>query len=189
MGRGASRKSLYQNFTVIQDQGSVGIGSQELFQNESSDAVPENNDARVVSADAIGAYLRERRLIRNVGLEEVSEATGISAGVLKILESDDREQFPAEIYIKAFYKKYAAYLELNPEEILSAYLQQSQKKSKKGGRFNFGTVVTLKRKGESLFIEITRRLFVPVIVILGGYLLYWIYNNYMVFFNPSDFFK
>ena len=143
----------------------------------------------MISADAIGAYLRKSRLSHNVGLEEVSEATGISPGILEILENDDREQFPAEIYVKAFYKKYAAYLELDPEEILSIYQQHSQKKNRKGSRFHFNTVVTLKRKGESLFIEIVRRSFVPIIVVLGGFLLYWIYSNYMASFNPIDFFK
>lgn len=143
----------------------------------------------MISADAIGAYLRESRLRRNVSLEEVSEATGISPGILNILENDDREQFPAEIYLKAFYKKYAAYLELDPEEILSVYLQQSQKKNQKGSRLHFSTVVTLKKKEESLFVEIVRRSFVPVIVVLGGFLLYWIYNNYLSSFNPIDFFK
>lgn len=142
-----------------------------------------------MAIDAIGAYLRESRLSRNVGLEEVSEATGISPGILTILENDDRKQFPAEIYIKAFYKKYALYLELDPEEILTAYQQQSQKKNPKGGRLHFSTVVKLKRKGESLFVEIVRRSFVPIIVVLGGFLLYWVYNNYMSSFNPIDFFK
>ena len=109
--------------------------------------------------------------------------------VLKNIESDDRKQLPAEIYSKAFYKKYATYLELNPEEILSAYQQQSEIKRKKGGRFNFSTVVKLKGQGESLFGEIARRLFVPIIVVLGGVLTYWIYNNYLALYSPIDFFK
>ena len=133
--------------------------------------------------------MRESRLNRNVGLEEVSEATGISTGILEILESDDREQFPAEIYIKAFYRKYAAYLELDPEEILSVYQQQSQEKSKKGGRFHFSTVVKVKREDESFFIEIIRRALLPIILVLGAILVYWIYNNYLTSFNPIDFFK
>jgi cytoskeletal protein RodZ len=133
--------------------------------------------------------LQEKRISRNVGLEEVSEATGISTGVLKTLEDDDREQFPAEVYIKAFYKKYAKYLGLDPDEILSTYQQQSQRQSKKGGRYNFSTVVELKGHGESLFAEIARRLFVPIIVVLGGALLYWIYSNYLAPYNPLDFFK
>jgi len=105
------------------------------------------------------------------------------------LESDDREQFPAEIYLKAFYKKYAACLELDPEVILSVYQQQSQIKRKKGRRLNFSTVVKLKGHGESLFGEIARRLFVPIIFVLGGVLSYWIYNKFLAPYNPLDFFK
>ena len=126
---------------------------------------------------------------RNIGLEEVSEATGISTGVLKTLENDAREQFPAEVYIKAFYKKYAKYLGLDPEEILSAYQQKSQRQRKTGGRFNFSTVVTLKGKDESLFAEIVRISFVTIIVVLCGVLLYRIYINYLAPYNPIDFFK
>ena len=134
--------------------------------------------------------MQEKRISRNVGLEEVSDATGISTGVLKTLEDDDREQFPAEVYVKAFYKKYAKYLGLDPDEILSTYQQQSQRQSKKGGRYNnFSTVVKLKGHGENLFAEIARRLFVPFIVVLGGALLYWIYSNYLAPYNPLDFFK
>ena len=143
----------------------------------------------MVPADAIGAYLQEKRIGLNIGLEEVSEATGISPGVLKTLESDDREHFPAEIYIKAFYQKYAKYLELDPEDILSAYQQKSQSRSKSGGRFNFSTVIILKGREDGLFGEIARRLFVPIIIVLGGVLLYWMYSNYLSPYNPLDFFK
>jgi hypothetical protein len=61
--------------------------------------------------------------------------------------------------------------------------------SKARGRFNFSTVVKLKGQGESLFGEIARRLFVPIIVVLGGVLIYWIYNNYLALYSPIDFFK
>ena len=133
--------------------------------------------------------MQERRVSLNIGLEEVSEATGISQGVLKTLENDDREQFPAEVYVKAFYKKYVEFLGLDPEEILSAYQQQSHKKSKARGRFNSSTVVTLKGQEEALFSGISRKLFVPIIVVLGAVLFYWIYSNYLASYNLVDFFK
>ena len=133
--------------------------------------------------------MQERRISLNIGLEEVSEATGISPGVLKTLENDDREQFPAEVYVKAFYKKYVEFLGLEPEEILAAYQQQSHKKSKARGRFNSSTVVTLKGQEEALFAGISRKLFVPIIVVLGAVLLYWIYSNYLASYNLIDFFK
>ena len=126
---------------------------------------------------------------RSIGLKEVSEATGISPAVLKILENNDREQFPAEVYVRAFYKKYARYLGLDPEEILAAYQQNSQKQNKSGGRFNSSSVVTLKGQEENLFAEIIRRLFIPITVVLGSVLLYWIYRNYLASYNPIDFFK
>jgi len=133
--------------------------------------------------------LQEKRISLNIGLEEVSEATGISAAVLKTLEKDDKEQFPAEIYIKAFYKKYVEFLGLDPEEILSAYQQQSHKMSKVRGRFNSSTVVMLKGQEEALFSGISRKLFIPIIVVLGAVLLYWIYSNYLASYNPIDFLK
>lgn len=133
--------------------------------------------------------MQEKRVSRNVGLEEVSEATGISPGVLKTLENDDRERFPAKVYVRAFYKKYAEYLGLDPDEILSLYQQQSDSRRKKRGRVDFNTVIKLKGQEESFFTEITRRLFVPILVILGGILLYWIYTNYLTSYNPIDFFK
>ena len=133
--------------------------------------------------------MQERRISLNIGLEEVAEATGISTGVLKTLEDDDREQFPAEVYVKAFYKKYAEFLGLGPEEILSVYPQQSRKKSKTGGRFNSNIVVTLKGQEETLFSGISRKLFVPIIVVLSAVLLYWVYKNYLAPYNPIDFFK
>jgi cytoskeletal protein RodZ len=133
--------------------------------------------------------LQERRISLNLGLEEVSEATGISPGVLKTLENDDREQFPAEVYVKAFYKKYVEFLGLDPEVILSAYQQQSHKKSKARGRFNSSTVITLKGQEEALFPGISRKLIVPIIVFLGAVLFYWIYSNYLASYNLVDFFK
>jgi cytoskeletal protein RodZ len=133
--------------------------------------------------------LQEKRVSLNIGLEEVSEATGISTGVLKTLESDDREHFPAELYVKAFYKKYADFLELDPEEVLSAYQQKSQRRGKSRGRYSFGTVVTLKGQEESLFVEIARKFLVPIVVVLGAVSLYWIYSNYLSSYNPIDYFK
>jgi len=125
-------------------------------------------------------YLQQERISRNIGLEEVSDATGISQGVLETMENDDRDHFPAEVYVKAFYKKYAQYLGINAEEILSVYAQKSSGRRKKTrSQVNFDTVIKLKGQDEGLFIEIAHRLFLPLMVLLGAVLLYWIYTNYL----------
>lgn len=118
----------------------------------------------------------------------MSEATGISTGVLRTLEDEEKELFPAEVYVKAFYKKYAEYLGLDPEVILSAYQQHSRGQKKSGGRYNLNTVITLKGQEENLFGEIVRRLVLPVIIILAGVLLYWLYKNHLSSFKLPNFF-
>ena len=128
--------------------------------------------------------MQEKRLGLNVGLEEVSEATGISPGVILALEDEDRERLPAEVYIKAFYKKYAEYLNLDPDEIQAQYEQQSGSLKKGGNKHSFSTVITLKDKEENLFVEIVRRLLLPLAIILLGILLYWLYKNYLSTHNP-----
>jgi len=136
---------------------------------------------------SIGAYLREMRTSRDMGLQEVSETTGISTRIIHALENEDREQLPAEVYIKAFYKKYAEFLGVDPEEILARYQQQTTSPKKAGRRYGLSTVITLKDRGENLFVEIMRRLFLPMAILLLGVLLYWLYKNYLAPYNPFAF--
>jgi cytoskeletal protein RodZ len=127
--------------------------------------------------------LREKRRQRALGLEEVSEATGISTNVLQALENEDRTQLPAEVYVKAFYKKYAKYLGINSAEIDTKYHQQDENLKKTGPRHHFSTVITLKGREENLFFEILRRLFLPLSILASGILVYWLYKNYLA---PTD---
>jgi len=121
---------------------------------------------------------------RDIALEEVSESTGISTSVLEALENGDREKLPAEVYIKAFYKKYAEYLGLDPEEIHVKIQQPAQNLKKAGSRADFSTVITLKGQEENLFVAILRRLFLPITILVLGVLFYWIYKNYLAPYNP-----
>ncbi len=166
-----------------------GTGSKKHMQKNSDHGDMKNHDAQLGSLDTIGAYLRDKRMARDIGLEEVSEATGISPAVLQALENEDRKQLPAEVYIKAFYKKYAEYLGLDPEEIQAKYLQQTESPKKPGRRSGFSTVITLKGQEENLFAEILRRLFLPVIILVSGLLLYWIYKNYLEPHNQLGFYQ
>jgi len=157
------------------------------MQNRSGHADNEIHDARSDSAQTIGEYLRSKRMSRNITLEEVSESTGISTAVLQALEKNDREKLPAEVYIKAFYKKYAEYLGENPEETHATYTQQAKSPKKEKNRPDFNTVITLKGTEESSFVVILRRLFVPIVILVLGVLLFWIYNNYLAPYNPLGF--
>lgn len=129
------------------------------------------------------------RISRDIGLEKVSEATGISISVLRSLEDENRERLPAEVYTRAFYKKYAQYLGLDIEEVLSKYQQEANRLKKTRRRFNFRTVITLKDQDDNLFADIARQIFVPIIIIALGILCYWAYKNYLGPVNPLGFFQ
>jgi cytoskeleton protein RodZ len=169
--------------------GAEGIGLEKQMQKTNGPGDKKNQGARPGCAGSIGAYMRDKRISRDIGTEEVSAATGISTTVLQALENDDRENLPAEVYIKAFYKKYAEYLGLDFAEVQAKYQQQAQSLKKTRRRFDFNTVVTLKGHGGSIFTETLRRLFLPMAILLLGILLYWIYKNYLAPYNPLGFYQ
>ena len=149
----------------------------------------KNPDARLNPSETLGAYLRDKRLSRNVSLEEVSEATGITSTVLQALENEEREQLPAEVYVKAFYKKYAEHLGIDPSEVQAKYQEHTQGFNNIGKKAHFNTVITLKGQEENHFPEILRRALLPLAIIISGVLLYWIYKNYLSAYNPLGFYR
>ena len=141
------------------------------------------------SSETLGSYLRNKRMSRNIALEEVSDSTGISTTILQALENEDRDELPAEVYIKAFYKKYAQYLDADPEEIQAKYQQKAGNLKKSGRTSGFNTVITIKGQEENFFIETLRRLLLPLIIIVSVILVYWIYKNYLTSYNPFGFLR
>ena len=133
--------------------------------------------------------MRNRRLSRNITLEEVSGSTGITTAILQALEDEDREELPAEVYIKAFYEKYAQYLEADSEEIKVKYQQEATSIKKPGSTSGFNTVITIKGQEGTFLAETLRRLLLPVIVAASGLLLYWVYKNYLAPYNHLGFFQ
>ncbi|HEY2716310.1 MAG TPA: helix-turn-helix transcriptional regulator [Solirubrobacterales bacterium] len=64
----------------------------------------------------IGDELRQEREARGVGLEEIEAATGIRARFLLAIEEEEWDELPGEFYARAFTRKYAGYLGLDPAE-------------------------------------------------------------------------
>jgi transcriptional regulator with XRE-family HTH domain len=168
--------------------GTGDIGAEKQFEKRSGHGDKKNHAARNDSARTIGTYLLDKRMNRDIGLEEVSAATGISSTVLRALENDDRDKLPAEVYVKAFYRKYAEYLDVDFEELQAKYQQQAQNLKKTMRRFDFSTVITLRGQGGNIVTETFRRLLLPIVILLFGFLLYWIYNNYLAPNNPLGFY-
>jgi cytoskeletal protein RodZ len=90
--------------------------------------------------------------------------------------------------VSAFYKKYAVYLELDPEEIVAAYRKQLRLPQNGEREIDFSTVVTLKSRGKNLIGILLHRQFMPGVIILSGLLFYRPYKNYLAVFRPSGLF-
>lgn len=65
--------------------------------------------------------MRDRRLEKKLTLRQCSRALEIQEKYLEALETADYQHLPGEVYIKAWIKKYADWLSLNPQEIIVLY--------------------------------------------------------------------
>lgn len=85
----------------------------------------------------VGQTLKEARDKKAVTLEDVHAKIKIHPRVLQLLEEDKFEKLPSKLFVKSFLKSYAEFLEMNPDEVLSAY-------EKEGGSVDTEQVLYLK---------------------------------------------
>ncbi|HVV91327.1 MAG TPA: helix-turn-helix transcriptional regulator, partial [Solirubrobacterales bacterium] len=72
----------------------------------------------------IGDTLSAARTRRAVDLDEVHAATGIRPRYLQAIEEEDWEALPEEFYARSFLRKYAQFLELDPDPLVEEYRRQ-----------------------------------------------------------------
>ena len=70
---------------------------------------------------SIGGVLKEARSKKTLTLDEVHSKIKIHPRVLQLLEEDKFEKLPSPLFVKSFLKSYAEFLEVNSEELVSAY--------------------------------------------------------------------
>jgi cytoskeleton protein RodZ len=84
-----------------------------------------------VIQEPLGADLRAARLKRQVTLGQISQDTHISLRHLQSLEEGRYRDLPGGMYNRAFLRSYCAYLELEPEDFLGRYEQESAPQAEK----------------------------------------------------------
>ncbi len=70
---------------------------------------------------SFGRYLQDIRLEKKISLEQVSQQTRISLGNLLLLEQEDHERLPAEVYVKGFLRSYAKAIGADGDEVIRRY--------------------------------------------------------------------
>jgi cytoskeletal protein RodZ len=81
----------------------------------------------------IGDTLSEARTRRGVDLDEVHAATGIRPRYLRAIEQEDWDALPEEFYSRSFIRKYAQFLEVDPEPLVAEYRRQRGTGGGRGG--------------------------------------------------------
>ncbi len=68
-----------------------------------------------------GQILKENRLKKQIGLDEVTRETKIRKSYLKDLEKDSYQSLPSVATIKGFIRNYAQFLGLEPEKVVAIF--------------------------------------------------------------------
>jgi cytoskeletal protein RodZ len=66
-------------------------------------------------------YLQSTRLEKKISLEKVSEETRIGMGVLQIIEKEDLEALPAEVFVRGFLRSFAKAVGVDEGEAVRLY--------------------------------------------------------------------
>lgn len=74
----------------------------------------------------LGDMLREARTSRGLSLFEAERGTRIRQKYLLALEDDNIASLPSPVYARGFLRNYALYLELNPDDVLRMFDEESQ---------------------------------------------------------------
>ena len=70
---------------------------------------------------SFGRYLQSMRLEKKISLEKVSEETRIAIGNLQLIEKEDLEALPAEVFVRGFLRAFARAIGADGEEAVRLY--------------------------------------------------------------------
>ncbi len=70
---------------------------------------------------SFGRYLQAIRLEKKISLEHVSQQTRIGLGSLLLIEQENHEQLPAQVYVKGFLRAYAKAIGVDGDEVIRRY--------------------------------------------------------------------
>jgi cytoskeletal protein RodZ len=76
---------------------------------------------KIGGAETVGSKLQAERRKRKLTLENVEEATKVRIKYLKAIEAGSWNEFPSKVYVYGIVKRYATFLEMDSEKVLSDF--------------------------------------------------------------------
>jgi cytoskeletal protein RodZ len=83
---------------------------------------------------SFGETLRRERELRQISLREIAEATKINLRYLDALEHDDFRHLPGGVFNKGFVRAYAQFIGIDPETMVTAYLEEDGRQQSRASR-------------------------------------------------------
>ena len=120
----------------------------------------------------LGEILQQERLRRGLSEKEVADRLHITMHYVKALEANQLEKLPGAVFVKGYIKNYALLLNLDVSELIPLYEEISRTQS----------AVAESELGNSTRRKLDRNKFwlvVSVLVFVGGFILLWLYNNFV----------
>lgn len=100
---------------------------------------------KTVQQNTLGSRLKKIREEKKVSLQEVEDATKVQKKYLEAIENGDYQNLPGDIYVKAWIKKYADFLEIDSQDFIVDYKIEKDISNKILGKKNTGTSFGLKK--------------------------------------------
>jgi transcriptional regulator with XRE-family HTH domain len=120
----------------------------------------------------LGERLQAAREEKDLSLEEVAEALRIPVNYLESLEDGAFDVFSSDLHARGFLRNYAAFLDLDPEEILDQYDELRGKPRAKRGQATAPLVGAAASRRSTLGIDALLGLVVIALLALGIYSVY-----------------
>ncbi len=169
-----------QNDEIIDEQSEVQTEAQEKVQakavNKESIASKfySYDDDTKHEADDRGKYLKSVREERGISLDAVSEATKIPLDALRAIEEGYKKRTLTPFYIKGFIKIYAAYLNVDTEDVIDGYAPE---KLPQHIKFNYDDFDI----GKWVSRYLTRKRKQQLVLICGGLLILFLLFKFIAF--------
>lgn len=77
-----------------------------------------------------GELLRDKRILKELSLEDVSKKTKIKVEFLEAIENSDYTRLPSSTFAKGFLRNYATFLYLNPDTMVAMFRRDFTQNSK-----------------------------------------------------------
>ena len=82
---------------------------------------------KLESGPSVGEVLKKERERRQLTIDEAAQKLNLAPKYLKILETNSWPKLSGQVYIKTFLRKYAQFLEIDPQKLIDQYFEEKEK--------------------------------------------------------------